>query len=51
MILSKLNTNRSAAFLHKLQNLLQQKTLIANYKFFIRPHLDKCDITYNQKLT
>ena len=51
MILSKLNTNRNADFLHKLQNLLQRKALIANYKFFIRPHLDNGDITYNQKLT
>ena len=37
-----------SCLLEKLSHI--PKSLIATYKFFIRPHLDYCDVTYDQPI-
>ena len=40
--------NRTISVLRKLQNKLPRAPLLTIYKFFIRPHLDDGDVSYDQ---
>ena len=40
--------SKTIGLFRKLQNLLPRAALVTIYKAFIRPHLDYCDILYDQ---
>ena len=40
--------NKTIGLIHKLQDLLPRTALITLHKPFVRPHLDYCDILYDQ---
>ena len=40
--------NRSIRVIRKLRHILPRHSLITIYKSFVRPHLDYCDIIYDQ---
>ena len=41
-------TNKAIVLLWKLFNLLPRQALVTTYKAFVRPHLDNCDVLYDQ---
>ena len=41
--------NKTIGLMHKPYLILSNSSLLTIYKFFIRPHLDYWDITYDQK--
>lgn len=41
--------NKTIGLMHKPHLILSNSSLLTIYKFFIRPHLDYWDITYDQK--
>ena len=43
-----LNSNKGIGIIKRLSNTLPRKSLLTIYKSFIRPHLDYCDIIYDQ---
>ena len=45
-ILNKVNN--TIGLLRKLQNILPREPLLTIYKSFVRPHLDYCDVIYDQ---
>ena len=45
-ILNKVNI--TIGLLRKLQNILPREPLLTIYKSFVRPHLDYCDVIYDQ---
>ena len=42
------NVNRTTGLLQKLHQILPRSLLLTIYKSFIRPHLDYCDMIYDQ---
>ena len=40
--------NKGIGIIKRLSNILLRRSLLAIYKSFIRPHLDYCDVIYNQ---
>ena len=40
--------NRSIGVIRKLRHILPRHSLITIYKSFVRPHIDYCDIIYDQ---
>ena len=40
--------SKTIGFLWKLQNILPKPAILIIYKCFIRPHLNYCDIIYDQ---
>ena len=43
-----LKANKGIGIIKRLSNTLPRKSLLTIYKSFIRPHLDYCDIIYDQ---
>ena len=43
-----LKANKGIGIIKRLSNTLHGKSLLTIYKSFIRPHLDYCDIIYDQ---
>ena len=43
-----LKENKGIGIIKRLWNTLPRKSLLTIYKSFIRPHLDYCDIIYDQ---
>ena len=43
-----LKANKGIGIIKRLLNTLPRKSLLTIYKSFIRPHLDYCDIIYDQ---
>ena len=43
-----LKANKGIGIIKRLSNTLPRKSLLTLYKSFIRPHLDYCDIIYDQ---
>ena len=41
-------TNKTVGLFRKLQNILLREVMITIYKQFVRPHLDYCDILYDE---
>ena len=42
------NTNRGVRVMRKLRHILPKHSIITVFKSFARPHLDYCDIIYDQ---
>ena len=40
--------NKGIGIIKRLSLILHRKYLTAVYKFFMRPHLDYCDVIYDQ---
>ena len=40
--------NKAIGLLRKLQNILPRELLLTTYKLLVRPHLDYCDVIYEQ---
>ena len=43
-----LKANKGIEIIKRLSHILPRKSLITIYKSFIRPHLDYCDVIYDQ---
>ena len=43
-----MKANKGIGIIKRLSNTLPRKSLLTIYKSFIRPHLDYCDIIYDQ---
>ena len=42
-------SNKGIGIIERLSHILARKSLWTIYKFFIRPHLDYCDVIYDQQ--
>ena len=42
-------SNKGIGIIERLSHILARKSLLTIYKFFIRPHLDYCDVIYDQQ--
>ena len=40
-------SNKGIGIIERLSHILARKSLLTIYKFFIRPHLDYCDVIYD----